>query len=239
MKNSELFLNSFSEIEDFLERYTKTIRHDSFGNLVHKASRSNSVIRKYKADLFELKDLRNAIVHERSDGHVIAEPHDGTVKLIQKIAGLLKNPPRVLPTFKGDVLTLNLWDKLKDAVNLMQDKSYTQIPILDSGSNYVSLLTTNTIVRWLGSHQEQALPENMNVKIEEVLEHKEDNNVCLFIKATTSFPEVLDIFEEYKNTAKKLEAVIITENGRPTDYFLGIITNWDLPVIYHSLENYE
>ena len=78
LENSQIFLNSFSEIEEYLQRYTNTIRHDSFTNLV-KASRTNSIIREFKTDLFELKGLRNAIVHERTDGHVIAEPHDSTV----------------------------------------------------------------------------------------------------------------------------------------------------------------
>ncbi len=238
MKNSQLFLNSFSEIEDFLGRYTNTIRHDSFGNLVHKASRSNSIIRKYKNDLFELKDLRNAIVHERSDGHIIAEPHDSTVILIQKIEGLLKNPPEVLPTFKGQVLTLYIYDSLLDAVRLMEQKSYTQIPILDEESNYVDLLTTNTIVRWLGANtNNKDLSQILKVDIDEVLRYKEDSNLCLFISTKTSFLEVIEIFEEYKNKAKKLEALIITQNGSKNEDFLGIITNWDLPTIYYKMEN--
>ena len=57
MKNSLLFLNSFSEIESYLQRYTNTYKHESFTNLVNKASRTNSIVRQYKADLLELKDL--------------------------------------------------------------------------------------------------------------------------------------------------------------------------------------
>ena len=72
MKNSRLFLNSFSEIENYLQRYTNTFKHESFTNLVNKASRTNSIVKQYKADLLELKDLRNAIVHERYNGQVIA-----------------------------------------------------------------------------------------------------------------------------------------------------------------------
>jgi len=238
LRNSQLFLNSFSEIENYLERYTNTIKHDSFSNLVNKASHTNSIIREYKADLFELKDLRNAIVHERSDGHIIAEPHDGTVKLIQKIERLLKNPPKVLPTFRGEVFTLYSNNSIMDAVSLMKTRSYTQIPILNNNSQYIDLLTTNTVVRWLGSNIKQDLSRILQVTIDEVLKYKENNNVCLFIPANTNFLQVLEIFDEYKNTAKKLEAIIITKNGSADEDFLGIITNWDLPVIYHELDKY-
>lgn len=230
-------MNSFSEIEEYLEKYTNTIRHDSFANLVNKASRTNSIIREYKIDLFELKDLRNAIVHERSDGHIIAEPHDGTVKLIQKIEGLLKNPPKVLPSFRGEVLTLYTYNSLQDAVHLMKKKSYTQIPILDRDNNYFDLLTSNTIVRWLGSNIKKDFLV-AQVGIDEVLKYKENNNVCLFVPADMNFIELLDIFDDYNNTAKKLEAIIITRSGSKNEQFLGIITNWDLPFIYEKLEKY-
>ncbi|NLM97578.1 MAG: CBS domain-containing protein [Halanaerobiaceae bacterium] len=237
MKNSQIFLNSFSEIEEYLQRYTNTIHHDSFTNLVKKASRTNSIIREFKTDLFELKDLRNAIVHERTDGHVIAEPHDSTVELIQKIERLLKKPPGVLPTFKHKVVVLYNHDTVGEAVSIMKKKSYTQIPILDEEGRYLDLLTTNTIVRWLGSsvnHNSRLL----ETCIDEVLKYKESNNVCLFISADYTFFDVLEIFDEYRNTPKKLEAIIITEKGTPDEDFLGIITGWDLPLIYNKLDNF-
>jgi len=237
LKNSQLFLNSFSEIEEYLERYTNTIRHDSFSNLVNKASRTNSIIREYKTDLFELKDLRNAIVHERTDGHIIAEPHNSTVELIQKIERLLKHPPGVLPTFRHKVAILKNYDTVGDAVSVMKKRSYTQIPILDKEGKYLDLLTSNTIVRWLGSstnHNSRLL----QTSIGEVIRYKEDNNVCLFISVDYTFFDVLEIFDEYKNTAKKLEAIIITENGNSNEEFQGIITGWDLPLIYNKLDNF-
>lgn len=238
MRNSLLFLNSFSEIENYLQRYTNTSKHESFSNLVNKASRTNSIVREYKTDLFELKDLRNAIVHERSNGHIIAEPHDKTVELIQKIEKLLKDPPKVLPTFRKKVLTLYNDNTLYDAVRLMSRKSYTQIPILDEEERYLDLLTSNTIVRWLGANVPPDSGQIQNVDIDEVLKYKESSNVCLFITAQTNFLEVLEIFDKYKNMAKKLEALIITENGRDDEEFMGIITNWDLPVIYDALDRY-
>ena len=62
--------------------------------------------------------------------------------------------------------------------------------------------------------------------------------MSVFITAQTNFLEVLEIFDKYKNMAKKLEALIITENGRDDEEFMGIITNWDLPVIYDALDRY-
>ncbi|MFW6306257.1 MAG: CBS domain-containing protein [Bacillota bacterium] len=236
MTNSDRFLNSFSEIEDYLEKYNNLRRHDSFGNLVNKASKSNSIIRQYQTDLFELKDLRNAIVHERSDGHIIAEPHESTVELIEKIEQLLKNPPGVLPTFKGKVATLTINDSLLEAVRLMEKKSYTQIPILDEELNYRNLLTTNIVVRWLGSNDNIGLTHLSQISLAEVLKYKEDNNICLFIPGDSTFYDVLGIFERYKNKKKKLESLIITRNGTANEKFLGIITNWDLPVIYDKIE---
>ena len=52
----------------------------------------------------EYGDLRNAIVHDRADGKVIAEPNDDVVVQIEKIAALLLEPRRLYRFFRKKVL---------------------------------------------------------------------------------------------------------------------------------------
>jgi hypothetical protein len=60
--------------------------------LRHAAKRS-AAVRGVEDDLLELSDLRNAIVHERGGGYVIAEPHPETVERLEQIVELLVEPP--------------------------------------------------------------------------------------------------------------------------------------------------
>ncbi|MGI6588953.1 MAG: hypothetical protein ACOX2N_09395 [Peptococcia bacterium] len=70
-----------------------------FGQLVKKSEKIEKSVRTYADDLIEFADLRNAIVHKRSDGvHPIAEPHLNTVVYIK-----LKVPQIIIekyPTLK-------------------------------------------------------------------------------------------------------------------------------------------
>ena len=80
MKNSERFLNAFSKIEKYIRKLIAGDRRATFYALVDDASKKNSAVNTYRTDLKEFADLRNAIVHERTDGHVSAEPRDDTVQ---------------------------------------------------------------------------------------------------------------------------------------------------------------
>ena len=75
--NSDRFLVAFSRIEQSLRKMTKSSKQDSFGTLLDRAT--STTIRRFSNDLREFAELRNAIVHERGGGYVIAEPHPETV----------------------------------------------------------------------------------------------------------------------------------------------------------------
>jgi hypothetical protein len=89
VKNSESFLNSFAAIEKHLRSIGKADRSASFYQVVDSSARSDRVVRRYRDDLKEYADLRNAIVHERFDGHVIAEPNDRAVADLSKLQAML------------------------------------------------------------------------------------------------------------------------------------------------------
>lgn len=72
MLNSDRFLNAFSSIEQQLRKITRRGKETRFYQLVDEASASTPAVASYKDDLKEFADLRNAIVHERGDGRVIA-----------------------------------------------------------------------------------------------------------------------------------------------------------------------
>ncbi len=72
--NSDQFLDAFSRIEKLLRRMVDGRRVDSFTFLVREAAKRSATVRRVEQDLLEYADLRNAIVHERGGGFVIAEP---------------------------------------------------------------------------------------------------------------------------------------------------------------------
>ncbi len=234
-KNSERFLNCFDEIERYLRKVTKEPKWKSFYELVEKASQSIPVVKHYKDDLKEFADLRNAIVHERTDGHVIAEPNDMSVEKLCEIAKNLLDPPKVIPLFQKEVYKVDAAEPIAKAIELMYKKSFSQIPVY-KGKDCIGLLTSDTIVRWLGASVEGEIISLEDTLVSMVFkEYTEDKDNYLFLKRNATLFEVIKHFQDYAAKGKKVDAILITENGKGNESLLGIITAWDLSKVYEII----
>lgn len=233
--NSGRFLDAFRAIERSLRKRTGRGKEQGFYSLVDLAADFDAAVRYYRDDLKEFADLRNAIVHERGDGRVIAEPNAWAVARIERIASSLTDPPKVIPLFQLPVCTLGPLDSLARAVRVMLVESFSQIPIYH-GERFRGLLTANTIARWLGTQVDQDIFSLAETQLEEVLTFTEDKNHCTFLGREASLFDALARFHTSAAAGVDLEAILITHSGAPTQKPLGIITIWDLPRIHQELK---
>lgn len=201
MSNAERFLSAFNRIERALRRMSNSDRGIPFSTVVEKASQLNAGVRRLKDDLREFAELRNAIVHETRNGQVVAEPTEWAVAEIERIASLLTDPPKVIPLFAKKVLALETEAPIMKAVECMREHSFSQIPIY-SGTRFVGLLTTNTIVRWLGARIAAGEFDLATTHIGAVLEHTEEVDIYCFLKKNATLFEVLEKFQDYEKGAR-------------------------------------
>lgn len=234
MLNSDRFLKTFSEIEKHLRKIAKKNKEAGFSELVRVAAESDPVVRRFQDDLKEYADLRNAIVHERSDGHTIAEPNELAVQSIESICTKIINPATLYPLFQTKVLSLSINEPISKAVELMYEKSYSQIPVYEN-EKFISLLTSNTVTRWLGACVSEDIFSLKETPIKKVLNFSEYADNHCFMKREATLIEALEKFQSSDRNGKRLEAILITSKGLPNEKLLGIITIWDLPKIYKEL----
>jgi len=235
MLNSDRYLEAFNLIERRLRKITNSEKGTTFFSLVNAAAIENSFVRHSTDDLKEFGDLRNAIVHERTDGHVIAEPNARTLKKIEYIKSILYDPPKVIPMFKTKVLSFSVKDSIAAVVSILVENSFSQFVIYD-GTEFIGLLTSNTIARWLGScvdGDDILIAEETPISV--VLEYTEIPNSYSFIKRKATIFDALEIFYDLEKKGKSCDAVLITESGKPNEHLLGIITVWDIPKIYRKI----
>lgn len=234
-KNSERFLQAYSDIEHEMARMLKLKDHRRFFELIDKSAKINPVVERYRFDLKEYGELRNAIVHDRVGGEVIAEPNDHAVKHIEHIARLLLKPPRVAPLFLKDVLTLSVDDTISRAIRELSRMSYSQLPVKHK-DEMVCLLTSNMIIRWMGKILAKGELDIEHTSLKDVIKiagYEENYEVVSVNKSLLDIP---DLFYHWQQQGKKLEAVLITQNGEITEPLSGIITNRDLPQVHKALE---
>lgn len=234
MKNSEAFLNAFAKIERHLRRITAGKPWMPFVQLVSRASKFSPEVRRFREDLREFADLRNAIVHDRMHDEVIAEPNAWAVDRISMIADLLTSPPAVIPLFEKRVFKIDEDQSLGEAVRLMRKHNFSKLPVAGSEGEYAGLLTANTIARWLGTAGESVNLRKTTVR--EVVAYAENGDSEIFVAPGTSVFEVYEHFHRVESRGKTLEAVMISADGLPSPTLLGIITVSDLPRLVPYIE---
>ena len=229
MANSDRFLNAFNKIQKTARKITNSNSGVVFSELIALLAKKSLITKNQEWDLREFADLRNAIVHERTDEHVLAEPNDRTVKEIERLSELLQSPPGIPHKFIRSVFSCQTGDSIGAVLSDMYKKSFSQVPVY-SGMQFKGLLTSNTIARWLGASVEAdifSLKETQIGHVVSFVENGYDNYV--FVKRDVPLPHVVASFQEYSEKGQNLDAMLITHNGQSNTALLGIITVWDLP----------
>jgi predicted transcriptional regulator len=232
--NSDKFLEAFNAIEKYMRRMTGSDNQTSFYRLIDRAADSDSAVRSLRIDLQEYADLRNAIVHERTDGHVIAEPNERALKKIEQMKVLITQPPTIRAFMTQNVTTFQIIEPIGTAVKEMFDHEFSQAPVYN-GQQFTGLLTANTITRWLGKNVAEEIFSLEETSIGKVLEYTEDSNHVAFMEPDTSIYELLEHIQNQEARGTHLEAILVTDSGRKNISPLGIITIWDLPKIHQAI----
>lgn len=228
MENSDKFIQSFKSIEQLLKKILNIEEYISFNKMVEDASRKNSTIQNYKIDLKEFAELRNAIVHQRTDDNrAIAEPHPQTVSQIIAIVEKIENPLKVIPEFHSKIETVEAGAKISDALDRFYKGDYSQLPVIENGK-FIDLLTTDTVTRWIAASKDGEGYLLLNVAVREVLPYKEFEENYRFISRNTTLVEALKIIEEVEYKDRPLDALLITDGGKKEQKLLGVITHYDI-----------
>ncbi len=228
--NSERFLRAFASIEQYLREHSTTHKRINFYERVDTVARMKPAVRRFERALKDYADLRNAIIHESSDGHVIAEPNERAAIDLEHIAALIVKPPIVIPLFQTNVVTVTVDDTVARSVQLMLQHSLSQIPVLLDGK-FTALLTTDAVARWLGARtlERESTVDLAETYVADVLNFIEDTDNHAFTSRTTTLFEAIQCFEDYETRGKRLDALLITASGEPHERIIGVMTVADVP----------
>ena len=236
LQRGERFLAAYNVIERALRRKIGDPGgRESFRRLVDILSSRDFAVRKFREDLVEFAELRNAIVHDRmSPEFLIAVPLEETVDKIEKIASAIEEPPLVYPRFGRKVVCFGPEDEMESVFRTMASTGYTQFPVYDGGT-YVGLLTDGGVARWLASTMAAGeagggpLDKLKRVKVLEVLKSEKNPDRAKFVSRRATVYEAEHLFAVSGNGSKWRTAVLlITENGDPGEALLGMITPSDI-----------
>ena len=221
----ERFEAAYNSIDHFLRKRLHKEQSASFTALVADYERTHKI--GTDGDYLRMAaNLRNVLVHQKTKPHQpVAVPTMPVVDTLERICRRLTKPPLVVPRFQRSVEGVTLSESLAKVLRRVSQRDYSQFPVYD-GEKFRGLLTVNGITRWLAHHvsKKMSLVELEEVPVKHVLQQEEMRPNCWFIARGNTVDEVKSLFA----VKELLEAVLITESGKPAEKPMGIVTRWDV-----------
>ncbi len=235
--NALRFINAYNKIESALRAQNNYGTSVTYSEAVRRASRNNSIVRKYEDDLVSYGMLRNAIVHNSNDQYVIAEPFDDVVKDYEHIANLICTPPLAINTScVKQVKCVDAKITLKEALIYMSKTGYSSFPVFKEGM-LVGVANSGKLAVEMGKRlaNGESINEFLNSHIGDVVKHVGEENFYTIVDKNVTIDRVMNLFAENR----KLAVVLITPRGSLVEVPVGIIAVSDILEINKVLDDYK
>ena len=212
-------------IDTFLRNASGSDKQAPFSYLIrsyfgrHPSWQDADVLRK-------IGDVRNAIVHEKTEAYGYAAiPTTELANRLRICRDRLTKPELAIPKFQKAVKRVSTDDTLEKVLRLIKDRDYSQFPVYE-GDHFRGLLTENGITRWLANHviTENSLVELEDVIVKQVISNDEKRRNYSFVPRNIRVDDLAGHFAPQK----LVEAVLITANGKQPEELMGIVTRWDI-----------
>ena len=237
-QNAHEFLDSYNKIDAQLRQLYNFKPSQSFSDMVRRSAEQNSVVRKYENDLMDFARLRNAIVHQSTDGRVIAVPCDEVVAEMRLIERLLCAPPTIGGTMKPKkIVSIDDTVSVRQALLLIARTDYSNIPVY-RGKRMVGIVNNRCVIKALGSVLERGgtLDEfASSTPVGDILREGDLFTYYKYLSTKDTLQDILSAFEENK----KLLAVLVSEHGVMGERIENIVTSADLVEVNKVLEDYN
>ena len=229
---ARIFLDRFTEFEDEIAKIAKRDKSQSVTSNFKELCRHKPGFSRYQKDVSRIIDLRNMLVHRRDQqGNYLAEPTDAVIEILGGLIRLLSDPPLIRRHFQPEIREFSADDDVKSVLRYLTTRDFSQAIVRVDGK--LNVLSPNTFQRWIARHLDDGIME-LTAKVSDMLAFQETGDEIGFLDRKTSVMDALDYFSDQANLHALV--LVVTENGRPDQQVLGLVTHWDLGKINKMIE---
>lgn len=223
------FLDLYKQIEDILdEKYRNARRHYSSAVYEFIKDYESAPVRD-KLDL--CRHIRNLMAHSANmDGQPVVVPSQPVVDALQEALEFVSRPPLAMDyaTKAERVLKVGPDQKVLRVMELMDKNGYSHVPVMKNDRFY-GVFSVGSVFRYLLRRRGKGLDPEATIKDLKgylaVAEHTENYE---FVAADTTYIDVRQRFEQVRGKNKRVSVIFITEDGKPDQPLLGMLTPWDV-----------
>lgn len=231
--NNKDFINLYAKLEEALKNFYQNYR----GSIVlfHIEKLKNSYREKDKKRAIELdriRILRNFLVHEADivgeDAFVI---NSSVLSFLESEIELLMKPLTAndICTKLDNLFYATVNANVKDTIEVMINKGYSHIPILDKNMKLLGVFSPNTLLAYIYNNDSTQIKGDSLIK--DYIKHLDINNHVsdryLFVDSNRPINQLIDIFEKREKN-KRISMLFVTKNGDINEKIIGVITVYDV-----------
>ena len=232
------FLDAFGKIEQVLRTESNSETSVSFSRLLDRAIESKCkccrIVSRFSGELRHFANLRNLLSHRLGRTVPIAYPSSDCVERIEKLAAQFESCPCLENVIKTPVTTLQLSNRVSDALKVMVENVFDQIPIWDN-ERIIGLLTSSSLSKWIG----EKFVKDEGIIVEDVLLSELadwiSNDCFAVLRKSCTVQDVLNQFELSMDKGKPLAAIVFNSSGSKKERPELIVTPTDIPILTASI----
>lgn len=226
---AQLFLDLYKQIEDELDdKYKNSRRHYSSVVFEFIKDYESAPVRD-KLDL--CRHIRNLMAHSANmDGEPVVVPSEPVTRALQEVLDFVRRPPLAIEfATKGErVLKAGANQKVLRVMELMEKNGYSHVPVMKENRFY-GVFSVGSVFRYLLKNGGKGVTPETTIRdmrgylaVEEHIENYE------FVPATATYIYVRQRFEQVRAKNKRVSVIFITQDGKPDQPLLGMLTPWDV-----------
>ncbi|WP_217570964.1 CBS domain-containing protein [Mesorhizobium sp. GbtcB19] len=228
---TEGFIRTFEEIVREVNSRAGSPSSHSFE--VERASERDGTVKKNRALLVYIRDVRNALQHpkHRSDGNAI-EISEGFLDEVRGLLNHLRNPPTAnsVGVPRKEIRTASLSDQLGDLADEMKRRGFSHLPIVDERDAVIGVFNEAAVFNYLWGEQETIVGRDM--RISDILSScrldASRMELFKFVTPRTALEDLVQIFLSVQSPLTRVGAAFVTAAGKESEPLQRLITPWDV-----------
>ncbi len=242
-ENITTFNTAFNTIHAYLVDILNTTDKKDFSLCLTEIREKSSdnilfarIIELYYSDLKTINAIRNILIHKND---WIRIP-DTTFIRIEEITNNLKELGKKLETRAQDIFGKKVFvcrdsTPLQEILEAIGERGFAHIPVYTDAGDFRWVVSEKSIALWLARHIKSHKGIDFHTTHLRDVTIDTSHHEYIFIPSDSPVSSIESYFSEYTKDRKKLGAIFLTKTGDENEWIDGIITAWDLPMIYANL----
>ena len=181
--------------------------------------------------IMALRKVRNALTHNTMmDGHPIVTVNEAVIPFIDSVVSILKHLPTAenIMILRHDVYSCSFECGIGQVVDVMLDKVFSHVPVLDANGRVVGVFSESTMLQI----DKAGIRNDGTMRMCDIAAflpmERHTAEVFRFAPRNDSIAHLRHLCADALEKHERIGIIFVTENGRPDEPLLGILTVWDI-----------